>query len=87
MITNILEGITVGMWETLTVEEYAIVRFFELLYVVNHMANPLVYAFMDRKFVTEFKKAFSCKTVDSFQKDFSSGTKANVSDMMTLEMA
>lgn len=86
MITNILEGIIVGMWEALTIEEYAIVRFFELMYVVNHMANPLVYAFLDKKCVTEFKKAFCCKTVDSFQKEFSSGTKANVSNMMTLEM-
>lgn len=77
MITFLLEGITVGMWETLTVEEYAAVRFFEVLYVVNHLANPFVYAFMDVKFVTELKKEFSCHTKQSYKNDSTSFTEAN----------
>ncbi|XP_065923687.1 rhodopsin, GQ-coupled-like [Magallana gigas] len=60
MITFLLEGIWAGLWETLTVEEYAIVRMLEVLYNVNHLANPFVYAFMDVKFVAELKKEISC---------------------------
>lgn len=77
MITFLLEGITVGLWETLTVAEYATVRIFEVLYVVNHLANPFVYAFMDVKFVTEVKKVFSCHTKQSFKNDSTSCTEAN----------
>lgn len=66
MIINILEGIIVGMWEVLIIEEYVIVRFFELMYVVNYMVNLFVYVFLDKKFVIEFKKVFCCKIVDLF---------------------
>lgn len=60
MITFLLEGIIINVWETLSTEEYAVVRMLEILYVVNHLANPFVYAFMDVKFVSEYKKVFVC---------------------------
>ncbi|XP_078321038.1 QRFP-like peptide receptor [Crassostrea virginica] len=61
MITFLLEGTKAGLWETISVEAYGVVRMVELLYIVNHVANPFVYAFMDVKFVKEFKQVFSCK--------------------------
>lgn len=69
MITFLLEGIWAGLWETLTVEEYAIVRMLEVLYNVNHLANPFVYAFMDVKFVAELKKEISCGNQQDFQEE------------------
>lgn len=61
MITFLLEGTKADLWETIPVEAYGVVRMVELLYIVNHVVNPFVYAFMDVKFVKEFKQVFSCK--------------------------
>lgn len=61
MITSIIEGIKVGLWETLNEKVYATVRMLEVLYIVNNLANPFVYAFMDVKFVSEFKKMIPCQ--------------------------
>lgn len=61
MITSILESKSAGLWETLTVEQYAVVGMLEILYILNYVTNPFVYAFMDFKFKTELKRMFSCK--------------------------
>lgn len=61
MITSIIEGIKVGLWETLNEKAYATVRMLEVLYIVNNLANPFVYAFMDVKFVSEIKKMIPCR--------------------------
>lgn len=61
MITSILESKSASLWETLTVEQYAVVGMLEILYILNYVANPFVYAFMDFKFKTELKRMFSCK--------------------------
>lgn len=61
MIISIIEGIKVGLWETLNEKAYATARMLEVLYIVNNLTNPFVYAFMDVKFVSEFKKTIPCR--------------------------
>ncbi|XP_052684288.1 type-1 angiotensin II receptor-like [Crassostrea angulata] len=61
MITSVLEGNNTGFWETLNVEEYAAMRVLQVVYILNHVANPFVYAFLDVKFKTEFKQTFMCR--------------------------
>lgn len=56
----LLEGIWIGFWEILIVEEYVIVRMLEVLYNVNYLVNLFVYVFMDVKFVVELKKEIFC---------------------------
>ncbi|XP_062620099.1 neuromedin-U receptor 2-like [Saccostrea cucullata] len=62
LVTFILESAIVGIWERLSVAEYGIVRMVELFYIVNHLANPFIYAFMDDKFRSELKAGLFCKT-------------------------
>ncbi|XP_061195681.1 neuromedin-U receptor 2-like [Saccostrea echinata] len=62
LVTFILESAIVGIWERLSVTEYGVVRMIELFYIINHLANPFIYAFMDDKFISELKIGLFCKT-------------------------
>lgn len=61
MASSIWESKTPGVWETLTVEEYVGMRVLEIVYILNHVYNPFVYAFMDVKFKAEIKRMCLCK--------------------------
>ena len=44
-------------WQTMSNFETGIYRFLYLLYIINNIANPFIYGFLDKKFQTELKKA------------------------------
>ena len=42
-------------WQTLTQSEIGIFRFLYTLFIINNIANPFIYGFLDKKFQTELK--------------------------------
>ena len=62
MITSIVAGVKADFWDSLSVEAFDVIDILHLLYIVNHVANPFVYACMDVKFWTEFKKVVICSS-------------------------
>ena len=45
--------------EELTSAQFAVLKIVERSYVINHVANPFIYAFFDSRFRREFKKIFT----------------------------
>lgn len=45
--------------EELTSAQFAVLKIVERSYVINHVANPFIYAFFDSRFRREFKKMFT----------------------------
>ncbi|XP_061166067.1 delta-type opioid receptor-like [Saccostrea echinata] len=58
VVIFILECIDDRFWDSMTYSTRLLVRFFDVLFIVNNIANPLVYAFLDVKFSQELKKIF-----------------------------
>jgi membrane-anchored protein YejM (alkaline phosphatase superfamily) len=45
--------------EELTSAQFAVLKIVERSYVINHVANPFIYAFYDSRFRREFKMMFT----------------------------
>ena len=57
----IWESTKTDFWLTLTPSELGGYRFLYTVFIINHIVNPFIYGFMDRKFRTEFRKVFCRK--------------------------
>jgi hypothetical protein len=44
--------------EELTSAQFAVLKIVERSYVINHVANPFIYAFLDSRFRREFKMMY-----------------------------
>lgn len=58
VVIFILECVDSGFWDSLSYSNRLLVRFLDVLFVINNIANPFVYAFLDVKFSQQLKKIF-----------------------------
>lgn len=58
----ILECVNERFWDTLPLSTRLLVRFLDTMFVLNNLANPIVYAFLDVKYTGILKNVF-CKKI------------------------
>lgn len=58
LIMMVWESRKSDFWQTMSDSEIGIFRFLYTLFVINNIANPFIYGFMDKKFQNELKAMF-----------------------------
>ena len=58
VVIFILECLNDRFWDSLPPETRLLVRFFDVIFVINNIANPFVYAFLDVKFSQQLRQIF-----------------------------
>lgn len=54
----VMEGVHPTFWDELSKDEFIIVTWLYHTYIINSIANPIIYAFLDREFKTALKSIF-----------------------------
>lgn len=58
VVIFIFECLNDRFWDSLPYNTRLLVRFFDVLFIINNIANPFVYAFLDVKFSQQLKSIF-----------------------------
>lgn len=57
LIMMVWESRKSDFWQTMSDSEMGLFRFLYTLFIINNIANPFIYGFLDKKFQTELRKA------------------------------
>ena len=57
----VLESRKADFWQTMSDSEIGIFRFLYTMFIINNIANPFIYGFLDKKFQSQLRKIFCRK--------------------------